>query len=111
MIKQSILKESREQLDELFVMLQQKILAQQYIAEHPAEAKKEIEVMLSNDQRRIVLSIDAAVLDRTDARSLLPAIKADTLIICDELDMATPVELAKEIAEEIPNASLEIVSG
>lgn len=79
--------------------------------EHPAEAKKEIEVMLSNDRRGMALSIDAVVLDRTDVRSLLPAIKADTLIIRGELDMATPVELAKEIAEEIPNASLEIVSG
>lgn len=110
-IRQSVLEESCEQLDDLFAMLQQRILPQQWIAEHPAEAKEEREVMLSNDRRGIALSIDAAVLNRTDVRALLPDIKAETLIICGELDMATPVELAKEIAEEIPKASLKIVPG
>lgn len=108
-IRQTVLKESREQLDELFAMLQQRILPQQWIAKHPTEAKKEREVMLSNDRRGMALSIDAAVLDRTDVRSLLPAIKAKALIICGELDTATPADLAKEIADKIPNASLKIV--
>ena len=110
-VRQSVLEDSRTKLDKLFATLQGRILPQEWIVENPVAAEEERQVMLSNDRRGMALSIDAAVLNRTDVRALLPAIKARTLVICGEMDVATPVELAREIADGIPDASLEILSG
>lgn len=68
------------------------------------------EKMNYSDSKGIVLAIDAATVSRTDVRSRLAEITAPTLVICGNADRATPVELSKEIAATIPNATLEVLA-
>jgi 3-oxoadipate enol-lactonase len=46
-----------------------------------------------------------------DYRNLLPQINVPTLILVGERDAVAPVELSKELAENITGARLEIISG
>lgn len=110
-LRQSVLEDSQTELDELFSALQKRIFPQHWLDANPQTASEERLVMLSNDRRGMALSIDAAVLNRTDVRPLLPAITAQTLVVCGEEDQATPVELAKEMADNIPDAALKLLSG
>lgn len=48
-------------------------------------------------------------MDNYDASSILPTIKVPTLIICGENDLFTPIKLAKEMVDKIPQAQLYVV--
>src|SRR5581483_4731793 len=50
-----------------------------------------------------------AIISRADSRPLLPAIRCPTLVVVGEEDRLTPPDLAREIAQGIPAARLEIV--
>lgn len=50
-----------------------------------------------------------AIIGRIDARPNLPAITCPTAVICGEDDQITPVEVAREMADLIPNAQLHLV--
>jgi pimeloyl-ACP methyl ester carboxylesterase len=50
-----------------------------------------------------------AIIARPDNRPLLPGIRCPTLVLVGEQDVLTPPELAREIADGIPGARLEIV--
>ena len=50
-----------------------------------------------------------AIIGRPDNRPLLPNIRCPTLVLVGEQDALTPPDLAREIAEGIPGARLEIV--
>lgn len=50
-----------------------------------------------------------AILGRVDARPFLPAIRCPTLVLCGRQDVLTPPELAREMADLIPNARLAII--
>lgn len=50
-----------------------------------------------------------AILGRIDARPFLPAIRCPTLVLCGRQDVLTPPELAREMADLIPNARLAII--
>jgi pimeloyl-ACP methyl ester carboxylesterase len=50
-----------------------------------------------------------AIIGRPDSRPGLSRIGCPTLVLCGREDQATPVELHREIAADIPNARLVIV--
>jgi pimeloyl-ACP methyl ester carboxylesterase len=50
-----------------------------------------------------------AILGRPDSRPGLARIRVPTLVLCGRQDMATPVEVAREIASDIEEARLVIV--
>ena len=56
-----------------------------------------------------IKSIEASV--KSDHTDILNKIDVPTLVVVGELDTLTPPSLAKDIANEIPNAKLEIISG
>ena len=56
-----------------------------------------------------IKSIEASV--KSDHTDILNKIDVPTLVVVGELDTLTPPDLAKEIANEIPNAKLEIIPG
>jgi pimeloyl-ACP methyl ester carboxylesterase len=47
-----------------------------------------------------------AIMSRPDSRSLLASIRCPTLVLVGDVDIATPPELNKEIADGIPGAKL-----
>lgn len=71
----------------------------------------EQEVMANQDAFAMQLALDAAVLQRTDARDLLPGIRVPTLVLAGETDTVTPAETSAEIAELIPDARLVTLDG
>ena len=50
-----------------------------------------------------------AILNRIDSRPFLAAIACPTLVIVGADDIITPVEVAREMAETIPRATLEVI--
>jgi pimeloyl-ACP methyl ester carboxylesterase len=50
-----------------------------------------------------------ALLDRPDARAVLPLIKCPTLVLCGRQDIWSPVSQHEEIAASIPHAKLVVV--
>jgi len=50
-----------------------------------------------------------ALLDRPDAREVLPLIQCPTLVLCGRQDIWSPVSQHEQIAASIPNAKLAIV--
>lgn len=50
-----------------------------------------------------------ALIDRIDSRPFLPGIEKETLIIVGDEDQITPPKLAREMAEAIPGARLEVI--
>lgn len=59
--------------------------------------------------RDTFLRQQTAVIGRADSRPGLSHIHCPTLVLCGHEDKATPVELHREIATDIPNARLVIV--
>ena len=53
----------------------------------------------------------AAIISRQDLRAILPAIRCPTTIIVGSEDVLTPPEMSREMAELIPDATLEILPG
>lgn len=62
------------------------------------------------DPQSLGHAVDAVIFDREDLRPHLSRISAPTLVIVGAQDVATPVERAREIAEGIPGAELEVVA-
>ena len=56
-----------------------------------------------------IKSIEASV--KSDHTDILSKINVPTLVVVGELDSLTPPGLANEIANEIPGAKLEIITG
>ena len=52
-----------------------------------------------------------ALMARQDNRKILASISCPTLVVCGEEDMLTPPEIHREMAENIPNARLELIPG
>lgn len=50
-----------------------------------------------------------AIMGRPDSRSLLPAIRCPTLVLCGRQDVLTPPALSEEIAEGIRDARLALI--
>ena len=52
-----------------------------------------------------------ALMARQDNRKILTSISCPTLVVCGEEDVLTPPEIHREMAENIPNARLELIPG
>ncbi|WP_435105597.1 alpha/beta fold hydrolase [Arhodomonas sp. AD133] len=74
-------------------------------------ARRDRQRLAALDPSGLALAIDAATLERPDIRELLPHVRARTLVMVGAEDHATPPELAREIADRIGGARLEIVPG
>ncbi|MBL8700411.1 MAG: alpha/beta fold hydrolase [Alphaproteobacteria bacterium] len=59
--------------------------------------------------RDVFIRQQTAIMGRPDSRPGLVQIRVPTLVLCGRQDQATPVELAREIAADIPNARLEVI--
>lgn len=51
-----------------------------------------------------------AIMARPDQRPLLASVRCPTLVVCGDSDALTPPEHAREIAQQIPGARLELIA-
>ncbi|RKS87080.1 pimeloyl-ACP methyl ester carboxylesterase [Orbus hercynius] len=109
--KETIMQGSFNEKESLFKTLQSFINTQHWLKVHDTEAISERKKMQLNDNIGLCLAIDAATINRQDIRAYLPKITAKTLVICDEEDHGTPIEINKEISDAIANSQLVILKG
>jgi pimeloyl-ACP methyl ester carboxylesterase len=81
---------------------------------HPARVDDKILAetvmrMTARVGRDTFLRQQTAIIGRIDSRPGLSRIQCPTLVLCGREDRATPVELHREIAADIPNARLIVV--
>lgn len=79
-----------------------RIFPEAYLAAHPEAAGQRREVLLRADPRRFAVACRA--LAQVDLRAALPAVRNPTLVVVGALDAATPPELGRELAVNIPGA-------
>jgi len=65
--------------------------------------------MASEIGREAYLRQQTAILGRPDSRPLLPSIACSTLVVCGREDVLTPLQRSREIAEAVPDGTLEII--
>jgi pimeloyl-ACP methyl ester carboxylesterase len=73
-----------------------------YLEKHPAAVNERRAVLMGIDPQ--AFSAACAILMDTDLVPLLPKLMVPTLVLCGELDQATPPPLNKLIAEKVPGA-------
>ena len=73
-----------------------------YLRAHPKAVAERRAVLMRFDPAAFIAACRA--LERVDLRAQLPRIKQKTLVLVGELDAATPVALARELAESIAGA-------
>jgi pimeloyl-ACP methyl ester carboxylesterase len=66
---------------------------------------------IAGDVRPKSLARQLAIMAETDQRDLLPRIAVPTLLIWGELDERSPLSIAREFAEVIPDADLVVIPG
>ncbi len=110
-LRHTILVGSEAEREAAFVSVQKRVNSSSWLDGEAALAARERAVMLSHDRAGVTLALDAAVIQREDARALLPNITAPTLVICGDVDRATPIERSREIASSIPRARIEVLQG
>jgi pimeloyl-ACP methyl ester carboxylesterase len=81
---------------------------------HPSRVKDEaltetVMSMTARVGRDAFIREQTAIMNRPDSRPGLSRIHCPTLVLCGREDQATPVEVHREIAADIPNARLVIV--
>jgi pimeloyl-ACP methyl ester carboxylesterase len=57
------------------------------------------------------LARQVSIMAKTDQRDLLPQIAVPTLLIWGELDERSPVSIAHELEDAIPDAELVVIPG
>ncbi len=73
-----------------------------YLAAHPEKIEERKQVLLGIDPRAFQAA--CRVLQETDLVPLLSHLRVPTLVVCGELDQATPPQLNKEIADKVAGA-------
>jgi 3-oxoadipate enol-lactonase len=76
-------------------------------ADRPDQVRRVVDIFVGTDSEAHAAACHA--LGDLDARRLLPAITARTLVLVGEEDYATPPAMAQELADTIPNASLLVL--
>jgi pimeloyl-ACP methyl ester carboxylesterase len=81
---------------------------------HPSRLDDEVltqtvMTMTARVGRDAFLREQTAIMGRPDSRPGLSRIRCPTLVLCGHEDLATPVEVHREMAADIPNARLVIV--
>ena len=77
----------------------------------PAELRAQVERMMAGIPPEGAAQALLAMRDRTDARPLLPQVRAPTLVVVGEADPITPPDAARAMAEAVPGARLVVVPG
>lgn len=78
----------------------------------PQELTDRVRDMIENTSVAGIAGALAAMRDRTDSTALLPALRGlPVLVMVGEEDRLTPPDLAREMAEAIPGAELEVIGG
>lgn len=108
-LRHTLLEGTDGERDAAFAEVQNRVNGADWLKANPELVKKERAIMLGHDRQGITLALDAATLGREAVTSILPDIKAPTLVVCGAEDQATPVELSREIAGAIPGAQLKIL--
>jgi 3-oxoadipate enol-lactonase len=80
-----------------------------YLAAHPEAVAERRAVLMRFDPRGVVAACRA--LERVDLRAVLRRIDNPTLVVVGELDAATPLDLARELAQEIEGAQFLLLPG
>lgn len=73
-----------------------------YLADHPNAVAERRAVLLRFDPAAFVAACRA--LEKVDLKAALPRVANPTLVVVGELDAATPLDLARELAEKITGA-------
>jgi pimeloyl-ACP methyl ester carboxylesterase len=79
-----------------------------YLNAHPDAVAERRAVLMRFDPDAFITACRA--LERVDLRAALPSIKQKTLVLVGEFDVATPVALARELAEAIGGARFVLLS-
>lgn len=82
---------------------------QGFLADHPEIANEIAELFVSTSSP--VHAAACYALGALDSRQLLTNITAPTFVLAGEQDKATPVEMGEQIAETVPDATLQVVDG
>jgi pimeloyl-ACP methyl ester carboxylesterase len=72
--------------------------------------RQRVRLMADETGAQAFLRQQHAIIDRADARPLLPSIKCPTLVLVGDGDELTPPSLAQELAAGIPGSRLVVVS-
>jgi 3-oxoadipate enol-lactonase len=83
-------------------MAAKRVFSPAYLAAHPEKIDERKEVLLKIDPKAFHAA--CRILQETDLVPLLHHLTVPTLIVCGELDQATPPSLNKEIANKVPGA-------
>jgi 3-oxoadipate enol-lactonase len=110
-VRRTLAEGALEEREALFADMQALLNDPNWLASEPALAASERAIMLEHEPVALALAVDAAVLSRQDVRSLLPSVRAPTLVTCGESDRATSPELSRELASLIPTAHLAVLPG
>ena len=78
-----------------------------YLAAHPEAVAERRAVLMRFDPAAFIAACRA--LEQVDLRSALPVIANPTLVLVGDLDAATPLDLARELAERIKGARFVIL--
>lgn len=79
-----------------------RVFSPAYLAAHPDKIEDRKQVLLGIDPKAFHAA--CAILQKADLTTLLTHLKVPTLVICGELDQATPPALNKQIADKIAGA-------
>jgi pimeloyl-ACP methyl ester carboxylesterase len=79
-----------------------RVFSPAYLAAHPEKIDERKEVLLKIDPNAFHAA--CRILQETDMVPLLHHLSVPTLVVCGELDQATPPPLNKEIAHKVPGA-------
>ncbi|HUQ65438.1 MAG TPA: alpha/beta hydrolase, partial [Flavitalea sp.] len=80
-------------------------------SDSPPQSVKEELANIMSDFHPLGFRLMATALAIADTRSLLPSIKTPTLLIWGDSDKRSPINVAYQLHDAIPNSKLEIISG
>jgi 3-oxoadipate enol-lactonase len=80
-----------------------------YLARHPEAVAERREVLLRFDPQAFIAACRA--LERVDLMGALARIANPTLVVVGEFDAATPLDLARELAQRIAGAGFVLLPG
>jgi pimeloyl-ACP methyl ester carboxylesterase len=83
-------------------------LPELFVGEPPAELTPLLEAMAA-DVRRETLRIEHSLMAEADQRDLLPRIAVPTLLVWGELDVRSPLRVARQFERAIPGAELVVL--
>ena len=79
-----------------------RVFSPAYLAAHPEKIEERKQVLLGIDPKAFLAA--CTILQEADLTPLLPRLKVPTLVVCGELDQATPPVLNKQIADKVAGA-------